>query len=190
MDRSSPRTPSGRSVIAGLAGASLVFGVTHLLPLPGTLHDVTSKNGGHKILDLQPAFSADGVYQRLSSFGEAGRDAYLRMMLSMDVLFPLAFTTFLTFLALYAIGKVRPRRTVRFLLLLLPFGYLFADLVENVSIAWLIQNYPTRHDGLASALGYVTVFKKTCMYAALFLPLMLISLNLISGRRPDKQGPP
>lgn len=145
-----------------------------------------SKNGGRQILDLQPAFSAEGVYQRLTSFGEAGREAYLRMMLSMDMLFPLVFTAFLTLLALYAVGKRPPPPSVKLSLLLLPMGYLIPDLSENLSIAWLIQEYPNRHDGLASALGYITALKRVCMYAALFLPLMLLSLSLISGTRRSK----
>lgn len=186
MNRSSPWVPSGRSVLVGLAGALFVFAVTHFLPLPGTLHDVMRKNGGHKILDLQPVFSSEGVYQRLSSFGEAGREAYLRMMLGMDILFPLVFTTFLTLLALYAVSRSRPLRFVSFLLLSLPFCYLIPDLAENLSIAWLIQDYPDRHDGLASALGYITALKRTFMYAALFLPLVLLSLTLIRERRRSK----
>lgn len=183
MNCSSPWAPSGRSVLAGLAAALLVFAITHFTPLPGTLHDVTTNNGGHKILDLDPAFSSDGVYQRLSSFGETGREAYLRMMLGMDLLFPVAFTAFLSLLALYTVGRRRPRPSVRLLLLSLPFGYLVPDLAENLSIAWLIQDYPNRHDGLASALGYITALKRTCMYAALSLPLVFLSLNLLSARR-------
>ncbi|HEV2078298.1 MAG TPA: hypothetical protein VGR19_00135 [Allosphingosinicella sp.] len=183
MNRTSPPVPSGRTVLAGLAGTLFVFGVTHLLPLPGTLHDVMRKNGGHTILDLQPVFSSQGVYRRLSSFGEAGREAYFRMMLSTDIVFPLAFTMFLGLLALYAMGKTRPRRAIRFLLLLLPFGYLIPDLAENLTIAWLIQDYPIRHEELASALGYITALKRTCMYAALFVPMVLLSINQARWRR-------
>lgn len=187
MNRSSPSSaPSGGGVLAALAGALFVLAVTHFLPLPGTLSDVMRKSGGHQILDLQPAFSSEAVYQRLSAFGEAGREAYLRMMLSVDIVFPLVFTTFLGLLALYAVGRRPPPRFLRLLLLLLPFGYLIPDLSENLSIAWLIHEYPNRHDGLASALGYITVFKRICMYAALLLPLVLLSLNLTSGRRRSK----
>ena len=178
--------PPGRTVLVGLAGATLVFAATHLLPLPGTLRDVMSKNGGHKILDLQPAFSSDGVYGRLSSFGEAGREAYLRMMLSMDILFPVVFTVFLVLMALYAVSMTRPEPIIRLLLLLLPFGYFIPDLAENLSIAWLIHDYPNRNDELAAALGYITALKRICMYAAIFLPVALLSLNLRSAGRRSK----
>jgi hypothetical protein len=181
-----PRTPSGCTVLAGLAGAVLVFAVTHFLPLPGTLRDVMSKNGGHIILDLRPVFSSDGVYQRLSSFGEAGREAYLQMMLTMDMLFPAVFTTFLVLLALYTLSRTGAQGTTGFLLLLLPFSYLLPDLAENLAIAWLIGHYPNRYDDLASALAYITTLKRMFMYAALVLPLALLSLNLIGRRRRSK----
>lgn len=107
------------------------------------------------------------------------------MMLSMDILFPVVFTTFLGFLALYVIGRTRPQRPLRLLLLMLPFGYLFPDLAENLSIAWLIHDYPMRNDGLASALGYITALKRISLYAAIFLPLVLV-LNLTRERRRSK----
>lgn len=183
MDRSSRSAPSGSSVLAGFAATLIVFAVTHWLPVPGTLHDVMRTNGGHEILDLQPAFSAEGVYQRLSSFGEAGREAYFRMLVSMDILFPLMFAAFLGLLARYAISRTGPQRSLRFLMLMLPFGYLIPDLAENLSIAWLIHDYPQRHDGLASALGYITAVKRICMSAAILLPLMSLFLELRSRRR-------
>lgn len=185
MSRGNPWAPSGRSVILALAGASAAFAVTHLLPLPGTLHDVMRHNGGQKILDLQPQFSADGVYQRLAAFGESGRESYLRMMLSMDMLFPLAFTTFLVLLALYVVRKADTGPVLQLLLPLVPLGYLIADLAENLSIAWLLLAYPSRHDGLAGVLGYISVAKRICMFAALGSPLLLTARIL--DRRTNRR---
>ena len=173
-------------MIAALAGALTAFAVTHLLPLPGTLHEVKRHSGGQTILDLQPQFSADGVYQRLTAFGEAGREAYLRMMLSMDIFFPLAFTTFLVLLARYVVRRAEPAKILRLLLPLLPLGYLAADLAENLSIAWLIQAYPSRHDGLAGALGYVTAVKRSCMFAALIIPIGLAAWTVAGGKRRSR----
>lgn len=183
MNHSSLSAPSGRRVIVALAGALTVFALTHLLPLPGTVQGVMSRNGGQTILDLQPQFTADGVYQRLADFGEDGRDAYFRMMLSMDILFPLAFTTFLVLWARYVVSRADPGPSLRRLLPLLPLGYLIADVAENLSIAWLIQAYPSRHDGLAGVLGYMTVVKRVCMIAALFSSLALTAWSLAIGQR-------
>jgi len=104
------------------------------------------------------------------------------MMLTMDILFPVVFTTFLILLALYTVGRAGPGRTTQLLLLLLPLGYFIPDLAENFSIAWIIRNYPDRYDGLAGSLGYITTVKRLFMYAALALPLVLLFLNLLSRR--------
>lgn len=174
-------------VLVALIAALLVFALTHFAPLPGTLHDVMSRNGGREILDLQPAFSADGVYERLSSFGQAGRVAYFRMLLGMDLLFPTTFTTFLLVLGRYAAGRTGLSSAPRLLLLALPLGYFIPDLAENFSIAWLIHDYPDRHDGLAGALGYLTVAKRLFMYAALLMPVGLLVIDMV-GRQKRREG--
>ena len=164
---------SRASVLTALAVAAAIFVVTHLLPVPGSVHLLAQATGGQPILDLSPSFTAGEVYDRLGAFGNEGRAMYKRTLLTSDIVFPLSLTAFFFLFARHAAEQTRPPKALRALLLILPFAYLLSDLVENAGIFTLLADYPLRHGTIGDNLGYVTVFKRISQFAALVLPLAI-----------------
>jgi hypothetical protein len=164
---------SRRSVLIALAFAGAIFVVTHLLPVPGSVHALAEATGGQPILDLEPSFSADEVYRRLAAFGEEGRAMYRRTLLTSDIVFPLSLLAFFFLFARHAAERTAPPTVIRALLLTLPFAYFLSDFVENAGIFTMLTDYPLRHGLIGDNLGYVTVFKRIAQFAALLLPLGL-----------------
>lgn len=162
---------SGRSVILAFAAAAAVYVVTHLLPVPGSVHLLAQATGGQPILDLSPSFTAGEVYDRLAAFGGEGRAMYRRTLLTSDIVFPLSLTAFFFLFARHAAEQTTPLRAFRALLLTLPFAYFLSDLLENAAILKMLTDYPLRHGLIGDNLGYVTVFKRIAQIAALLLPL-------------------
>jgi hypothetical protein len=162
-----------RTVLISLVIAVAVFLATHILPTPGSVHEVLRATGGQLIFDLQPSFSAEEVYERLIAYGDNGRAMYRRMMLSTDIIFPLSLLAFLFLLSSYSVQKMVPPRALRWLLLALPVLYFLSDMVENVSIFTMLSDFPARHELIGATLGYVTVFKRVTQAAALALPIAL-----------------
>ena len=117
------------------------------------------------------------MYQRLAAYGDNGREAYSRMMLSTDIVFPLSVLAFLFVLSSYSAQKMVLPRTLRWLLLALPFAYFLSDMIENVSIFTLLSDYPERHEFIGDTLGYVTVFKRVVQAAAFAMPIALFILK-------------
>ncbi len=176
-----------RPVLIALAILMVVFTATHLLPIPGSLSDVVAAAGGQAILDQQPAFSTEEIYQRLDAFGQTGRELYKWFLVTTDVIFPLSLLAFLFLLARYTSQQLAPPSALRGLLLVLPFAFFALDMIENLSIFLMLSDYPERHQLTGRLLGYVTIVKRLSMYAAVLLPLALF---IFAGvRRLRKRTP-
>jgi hypothetical protein len=165
-------TTSRRSVLIAFAVALTVFAGTHLLPMPGTVHELMAVTGGQPILDLKPSFSAPELYARLGAFGEGGRALYSRMLVTSDLVFPLAIFAFLFLLGRYAAGQLSPSRPARGLLTALPFVYLLSDMAENATIVLILADFPER-TAIAAWVAYLTTSKRIGQVGGLLLPLIL-----------------
>jgi uncharacterized membrane protein YoaT (DUF817 family) len=108
-------------------------------------------------MDLRISYTADELYGALSALGEAGRAAYVRNILILDVLWPLAYGAFLTLLPLYAFADQTRRR--RRALASVAVAAVMLDYAENMSVLTLVLRYPERLDGLARVASTFTTTK-------------------------------
>lgn len=162
---------SGRQLAAVLLVLVAGFAATHLMPLPGGANALHTSLGHQALFDQSPASSADEVYSRLQSYGEAGRQAYARFTYTGDVAFPAVLLAFLLVMARFVFERAMPTRKLRILLLLVPVLWVVSDALENATIYRLILEYPTHNDFLAEALGAVTRTKFGLLLASLIFPI-------------------
>src|SRR5687768_12465548 len=109
---------TGRAAL-GLAtvwAITVVFAV-HFLDFPGSVPRFAAESGGGDLFDASPAFTVDATYQRLASYGEAGRRSYTFRNVTVDVLLPLSLLPFLFLLMRSAITPLRLIAAARLLLL-------------------------------------------------------------------------
>ena len=172
-------------VIAGF-WALLVFVAVHSLQFPGSVPDFERASGGGVLLDVSPAFTPDGVYERLAGYGEAGRRNYSFRNVTIDVLLPLSLLPFLLLLIRRAGARSSFSRRVTGVLFLLPVAYVALDVVENASVLALLANYPARMNTLAVTLPYTTVLKRAASLLALGIPLAMLGFQFV--RRRDVPG--
>jgi hypothetical protein len=171
-------------VIAGV-WAFLVVIAVHFLQFPGSVPDFARASGGGILLDASPAFTPDGIYDRLAGYGEVGRQNYLFRNVTIDVLLPLSVLPFLFLLIRRAIARFSFSRLVTGLFLSIPFVYVGFDLLENASVLALLANYPVRVDVLAASLPYTTVVKRAASLFAVGIPLVMLGLQFLRSRRPQ-----
>jgi len=112
---------------------------------------------GTTYLDMCAFCSASDVQRALTTFGEAGRDAQLRLLSSIDIAIPVMSCAF----GVAALSYLARRRW----LVLLPVAAMVLDFVENAIIAVLVHGYPDVPLGLAAAEGWVSGAKLVA-YAA------------------------
>jgi hypothetical protein len=165
-----------RRVLGAFVLMLAVFGATHLLSYPGSVAHFKAATGGQKILDMQPSVSADETYQRLQAMGEGGRELYLRLILTVDIVFPLAVLLFSFVLARFAAERANLKGWSRAILVALPLVYWGFDLLENASVAAMLLQHPDRVDWLAGTVRYLTKGKRLFMVLAFVVPLVLLAV--------------
>lgn len=171
----------------------LIFSVTHFATFPGSVEYFKEITNNQPLLDLKPEFSPRGVYERLEDFGNEGRAAYLKLIPTIDLIFPIcAFIFFLMFGRLAAEKYGQPIYSRYYWTL--PSIYLLMDFMENAFIVLLLVKYPERLDSIASVLGFISVTKRIFMIISIGFPLALFSLSLLRNWRqphvlPAKKPP-
>ncbi|MDE2863186.1 MAG: hypothetical protein OXP37_01765 [Chloroflexota bacterium] len=117
------RTPV---LIANLIGAlALLFVVFPALPIGGEL------------LDAMPAYTHAEAIAAMESYGESGRLVYAWSSLTLDVLLPIVYVSFLAGF-LYRFPPAGVLRGIVFL----PFAAGLLDLAENVQLTLMLTRFP------------------------------------------------
>ena len=172
---------TGIKVFIALLVVLLLFTITHIIKFPGSVGYLREITHGQKILDLQPSFSSAETYQRLEAFGEVGRQMYMRTMLTVDFIFPLSMFIFLFLFSTYASQLWRLKPAFYKALRSLSIAYVTLDFLENLTIFFLLLNFPDRLEFLGSYIGLITVGKRISMMGAIFIPAALLAVGKISG---------
>lgn len=111
----------------------LLLGVCCLAVNAGLLWWSETISSNQRLLDVQFLYSPLQANQYLDLIGAAGRQRYLWLLLSIDLLYPVLYAVWLS-LVLILVDKTRERS----FLLAIPLTAAFFDWCENVSLAMLI----------------------------------------------------
>jgi len=111
------------------------------------------------IIDTWFAYTPDKVYQLLDALKEQGRGLYAITELSLDLVYPLVYNSFLWLAITLVLNKTFPRQSRIQKLALLPSAVFACDYAENILLASLLWSYPTRHTSLAWAASFFTSAK-------------------------------
>ncbi len=131
---------SGWLTLIGL----IVFFAFSALVLPEQAAQADANSGGADIPDLSFYYSPQELYQMAESYGEAGRQAYIRARFTFDLVWPIVYTLFLaTSLSwLFERGISRPSRWQ--LANLAPILGMIFDYLENISTSLVMYRFPAR----------------------------------------------
>ena len=135
---------------------------------------------GDDIIDvLHSGYDADMVQERFLIYGEEGRSLYARAALSLDVVYPLAYSTF--FACLIVMGAVSSRARY---LVIVPIVVALLDMGENISIYLLLTNFPdmteaqiARASALTVAKWWMVVLMLLVAFGQLFMRLTMLALR-------------
>ncbi len=133
---------------------------------------------GASIIDvMRGGYDADTLQERFLIYGEAGRALYACAALSLDVVYPLAYSTF--FACLIVMGAVNSRARY---LVILPIVVALVDVGENISIYLLLTNFPditaaqiARASSLTVVKWWMVVLMLLVAFGQLFVRLTMLT---------------
>jgi hypothetical protein len=137
---------TGWRVIILLVADAFMMG--YIMPLAGGLLAFAA-NASVLPLDLMFFYTPDQAFAMIEKYGEAGRDLYMKIELTADIIYPIVYTLFYGLLLswLFQRGFKPDSPMQRYNVVIV--GALIFDLLENIGIVSLLSLYPSKPDALA-----------------------------------------
>jgi hypothetical protein len=139
---------TGRNVLVLLA----VFLLFNFVVIPALYPKFTT-------LDTLPSYTPEQAYQHLESYGSEGRQQYLIIELTLDLIYPLTNALFFSLLIIYSFQRGFPAHPWTRWLALIPLAELAVDYLENASVVSMLLRYPERMPAIAAASNVFTIAK-------------------------------
>ena len=160
------RVATGRVALAAL----LIFLLFSALVLPQQATQAERETGSADSPDTSFFYSASDLYRMAESYGEQGRQAYVRARFTFDLVWPLVYTLFLATAISWVSGRAfAPDSRWQRANLAPLLGALF-DYLENLSTSLVMLRYPDRTP-VVDALAPVFTALKWSVLGASFLLL-------------------
>lgn len=131
------------------------------------------------------------AFQVMTAYGEAGRRAYAFLLLTIDLVFPFLYGSFL-FLSIRRASR-RAGISKRWANALASFGFVATccDWLENISFLVLLRMYPGQSIGVAKLASMFTVTKFVSSGVSVIVLAGLgicILIQTLRGRKPTKSS--
>jgi len=152
------------------------------------LQDLT---GGATILDMTFTTSPQQVYAVLDALGPAGRSFDMTRIVPLDLVFPFAYTLFLSVAITFFLARSLPRESPWFRLNLVPLIAGAADYGENAGVITLLLSYPARLDIVAiwtSAMYVIKFIFSFLSFSILFIAIAVWGIGFVRNRMTGKGG--
>lgn len=158
----------------------LIFLSFTALVLPGQATRGQEETGGSGSPDTSFYYSADDLYQMAEEYGQEGREAYVRIRFTFDLVWPLVYTLFLvtsiSWLSRRAFSGDSPWQLAN----LAPILAALFDFLENISTSLVMVRYPD-HTAVIDTLAPIFTAVKWILVGISFL-LLLASLFMAAWR--------
>ncbi|MEH6910100.1 MAG: hypothetical protein V7459_05895 [Oceanicoccus sp.] len=118
-------------------------------------------------IDLQFAYSPERAYELVNSYSEKTRYHYMIGEMTVDVLYPIVYTLFLSLTLLLLFPK-NPK------IALIAYVIFFADMLENVGIITMLYNFPKELYTVAMLTSVFSTIKWSVV--AITLSLLIVGL--------------
>lgn len=135
--------------------------------------------------DTSVFYSGEALYQMAQGYGQAGRESFIDIRWTLDLLFPLVYTAFLVIAISWLLRKSTPRTSKLRLLNLVPLAGFVLDLLENSATSLVMLRFPT-HAVIAEALAPIFTPLKWLAVLASFALLIILLIWWPLNRRLER----
>lgn len=155
--------------LAALAATFLGF---QAVVLPQVLDQILLLSGNTMIFDLRLWYNPLEAQESLRAFGEQGRELYLIAEWTVDLVYPLVYTLLFSGI----IFRLRGGELIFF-----PFLLGMADLLENLSITFMLVRFPD-FSPIAAQVATAFTFVKWCLLAGAVTIILILAIARLRKR--------
>ena len=128
-------------------------------------------------LDLLFFYTPAEAFAMLEKYGPAGRALYMKIELTVDLLYPIIYTLFLGLLISWLFQRAFPPQNKMQKWNVAPLGAWFFDLLENVGILTMLAMYPSQ----PALLAWIIMLFGLLKWALVFLCIVLVLVGLVKA---------
>ncbi|MEW9501119.1 hypothetical protein [Jeotgalibacillus marinus] len=167
-----------------LLSALAIFTIFITIILPSEAETLAAKTSSNRSPDTTLFYSAEELYDIAEEYGDEGRAAYVHSRYTFDVVWPLAFTFFLTAGMSFFF---RPLTFSKWKLInLLPIVGMLFDFLENTAASIVMLRFPSTTHVIALFTPFFTLQKWLFIFASftlLFVALIYRVIHTIKKRK-------
>ncbi len=170
---------SEKQTIFLLIAVTLLFFV-FILILPKISEYTFEKTGISEAPDTSFFYKSDDLYNIAERYGESGRQTYVFMRWTFDLLWPIVYTAFLTAWIWKLSNYLKIKKIYYVPMIAMMFDYL-----ENIGTTIVFQNYPNKIEIIASITPWMSMLKWTILSGSFIILIVLLiaaPIKIISKR--------
>lgn len=163
---------TGWRVITLLVADALMMG--YIMPLAGGLIAFAA-HASVLPLDLMFFYTPDQAFAMIEKYGQAGRDLYMKIELTADIIYPIIYTLFYGLLLswLFQRGFKSDSKMQKYNVM--PIGAWFFDLLENLGIVSMLAMYPSQ----TAVMAWLTMIFGSIKWAFFLVTIGLTLYGLV-----------
>jgi len=139
--------------------ATVVFILFTALALPRQAAEAEIASGGAGSPDTSFWYTPTDLYQIADAYGPAGRQAYLRARWTLDLVWPVVYTVFLSLTISWVYRRAFAVESRWQLTNLVPVAGMLLDYLENSATSLVMARYPALTPGMAHLAPLFTLTK-------------------------------
>ena len=174
---------TGWRVLILFIAAALMAG--YIMPVAGGILALAANNSVLP-LDLMFFYTPGTAFDMIEKYGPAGRDLYAKILLTVDILYPVIYTLFLGLFLSWLFQRGFPRESQMQRMNAVPVGGFLFDLLENLGIVSMLSIYPSIPAVLAWIIMIISTVK--WLFAIASLGLIFVGLARAAMNRFRKEA--
>ncbi len=158
---------------------SIIFLLFIIFVLPQISKYSDKMIGELKSPDTSLIYSGSDLYDLAESYGELGRNIYINLRWTFDVIWPFVYTIFLVTWIIKLLEYLPGKKLLKYIFLL-PIISMFFDFMENIGTTIVMARYPLKSGVIANITPFMTFIKWLTILSSFLAIIVLIILIILS----------
>lgn len=141
--------------------------------------------GEGKSPDTSLLYSAEDLYDMAQGYGGSGRELYIKLRWTFDVVWPIVYTSFLVLWIIKLSAYVHIKRFPSYLFIFPILGMGF-DFLENIGSTIVMMRYPLGSGIIARITPLMTFLKWATLSGSILIFLALIVLSIVTKIKENR----